>query len=195
LFNDLQQNSFYFYPNFKIILMEQKSISVFGAGLMPGILIGFALIVFQLIMYLLDVPSESYINFLIYVVLAVGLFWSIVQFRDTRLDGFISYGKAVGSGFAVGLIASVLTGIFMYFYLTYMNTGLVEQVLLTAEENMLEQNPNMTDEQIEQALSVVEIFSTPTMMAVMGFVYNVVVSVIFSLIIAIFAKREDRSIA
>ena len=175
--------------------MEQKSISVFGAGLVPGILIGFALIVFQLIMYLLDVPSESYVNFLAFVVLAVGLFWSIVQFRDTRLDGFISYGKAVGSGFAVGLIASILVGIFMYFYLTYMNTGLVEQVLLTAEENMLEQNPNMTDEQIEQALSMVEIFTTPTMMAVMGFVYNVVVSVIFSLIIAIFAKREDRSIA
>ncbi|MCF8348605.1 MAG: DUF4199 domain-containing protein [Bacteroidales bacterium] len=175
--------------------MEQKSISVFGAGLMPGILIGFALIVFQLIMYLLDVPSESYVNYLAFVVLAAGLFWSIIQFRDNRLDGFISYGKAVGSGFAVGLIASVLIGVFMYFYVTYMNTGLVEQVLITAEENMLEQNPNMTDEQIEQAMSMVEIFTTPTMMAVMSFVYNVVVSVIFSLIIAIFAKREDRSIA
>lgn len=175
--------------------MEQRSISVFGAGFMPGILIGFALIVFQLIMYLLDVSSESYLNFLNYVVLAVGLFWSIVQFRDTRLEGFITYGKAVGSGFAVGLIASILMGIFMYFYLTYMNTGLVEQVLLTAEESMLEQNPNMTDEQIEQAMSVVEIFSTPAMMAVMGFLYNVVVSLVFSLIIAIFAKREDRSIA
>jgi len=42
---------------------------------------------------------------------------------------------------------------------------------------------------------MVKIFSSPVMMAVLGFVYNLVISVIFSLIIAIFAKREDRSIA
>jgi chaperone required for assembly of F1-ATPase len=60
---------------------------------------------------------------------------------------------------------------------------------------MLAQNPNMTDEQLEQGLKMVAIFSTPTAMAIMGFIVNLIVSVILSLIIAIFAKREDRSIA
>jgi len=175
--------------------MEQKSTSTFGAGFMPGIYLGLALIVFQLLIYLLDVSTESYLNFLVYVVLAAGLFWSIIHFRDAKLDGYISYGKAVSSGFAVGLYASIILAVFMYFYLTYLNTSVVEQVLLTAENKMLQQNQNMTDEQIDQAMSMVEIFSTPMMMAVLGFVYNVVITVIFSLIIAIFAKREDNGVA
>jgi hypothetical protein len=60
---------------------------------------------------------------------------------------------------------------------------------------MLAQNPDMSDEQLDQALGMVKIFTSPVMMAVMGFIYNVVISVVLSLIFAIFAKREDRSIA
>lgn len=175
--------------------MEQKPTSAFIAAFMPGIYLGLALIVFRLVLFLLDVDMESYVNFSIYVVLAIGLFWGIVNYRDVHRQGLISYGGAFGSGFAIGLYASVLLGIFTYFFVQYIDPSLVEQVMIKAEEGMLDQNPNMTDEQIEQALSMVEIFSSPVMLAVMGFIYNVVISVIFSLIIAIFAKREDRSIA
>lgn len=175
--------------------MEQKSPSNFAAGLMPGIYTGAALIVFRLILFLLDVDRESMYNFTIYIVLVVGLYMGIVNYRDKYLSGVMSYGKVVGSGFAIGLIASVILGVFTYFYVMYIDAAMVADVLLQAEENMLAQNPNMTDEQLEQGLKMVAIFSTPTAMAIMGFIVNLIVSVILSLIIAIFAKREDRSIA
>ena len=175
--------------------MEQKSPSNFAAGLLPGIYTGAALIVFRLILFLLDVDRESMYNFTIYIVLALGLYMGIVSYRDKYLSGVMSYGKVVGSGFAIGLIASVILGIFTYFYVMYIDTTMVADVLLQAEENMLAQNPNMTDEQLEQGLKMAAIFTTPTAMAIMGFIVNLIVSVILSLIIAIFAKREDRSIA
>ena len=60
---------------------------------------------------------------------------------------------------------------------------------------MLEQNPNMSNEQLDQALAMTETFTSPLMMGIMGFIMNLVVSTIFSLIIAIFAKRETKQVA
>ena len=53
----------------------------------------------------------------------------------------------------------------------------------------------MSDEQIDQALTMTEKFTSPAMMGIWGFVGNLVVSTIFSLIIAIFAKRENKNVA
>jgi len=175
--------------------MEQKNTSTFAAGLMPGIYTGLALIVFRLILFLLDVDNESSWNYTIYAVLALGLYMGIVNYRDNYLNGVMSYGKAFGSGFAIGLISSLIMGIFTYFFVVYIDTGLIAEIMLKSEESMLTQNPNMTDEQVDQALKMVSIFTTPVMMSVMGFIVNLITSVILSLIIAIFAKREDRSIA
>ena len=175
--------------------MEEKMKSAFMPSLMPGIYVGFALIVFSLITFLLDVEYDSYIKYISYVILALGLFWSIISFRDNQMGGYIEYGKAFSAGFYTGLFAAVITGIFTFIYIQYLDPGLVDEIMLATEESMLEQNPNMSDEQIDQTLSYTEMFMSPLVMSIMGFISNVVVSVIFSLIIAIFAKRENNQVA
>tara|TARA_Y100000385_G_C13096060_1_gene641388 strand:+ start:150 stop:485 length:336 start_codon:yes stop_codon:yes gene_type:complete len=111
------------------------------------------------------------------------------------MDGFLDYKGAFSAGFYTGLIASLIAGIFAYVYAQYIDIGLTEEILMQAETEMLENNPNMTDEQIDQALTMTEKFTSPAMMGVWGFVGNLVVSTILSLIIAIFAKRENKNVA
>jgi len=60
---------------------------------------------------------------------------------------------------------------------------------------MLEGNPNISDEQLEQALSMTEKFTSPVMITVFAFLANVIFATILSLIIAIFAKRENNAAA
>ena len=175
--------------------MEEKQKSAFMPSLMPGIYLGFVLIIYSLLMFLLDVDRESYINYFSWVILAAGIYWSIVSFRDKQLDGYIEYGKAFSAGFYTGLFASVLAGIFLYIYVQYIDLGMIDEILINAEESMLESNPDMSNEQIDQALSITETFTSPLMMGIMGFIMNLVVSTIFSLIIAIFAKRENNQVA
>ena len=175
--------------------MEEKQKSAFMPSLMPGIYIGFALILFSLTTFLFDVDYESPIKYISYVILALGLLWSIISFRDKQMGGYIEYGKAFSAGFYTGLFAAVITGIFTFFYIGYLDVGLIDEIMLASEEAMLDQNSNMSDEQIDQALSYTEMFMSPLIMSVMGFISNVVVSVIFSLIIAIFAKRENNQVA
>jgi len=171
--------------------MEEKMKSAFMPTLMPGIYLGFALIMYTLVLYILDVDMESPLKYGSYAIMAVGLFLSTVAFRDKHLNGYITYGKAFSAGFYTGLFASVIASIFTVIYVQYIDTELIANILLIAEESMLESNPDMTNEQIDQALSMTEMFTSPMMMGIMGFIANVILSAILSLIIAIFAKREN----
>lgn len=172
--------------------MEKKS--AFGPSILPGIYLGVSLVLFSLITFLLDVDIQSPIKYVSWLILAAGLFWAIISFRDKQMGGFIDYKGAFSSGFYTGLIASIIAGLFMFVYVQYIDPGIIDQILLETEAT-LEQNPNMSDEQIEQALEMTESFTSPILMSVFGFLGNLVASTVLSLIIAIFAKRENKEIA
>ena len=172
--------------------MEKKS--AFGPSAISGVYLAVALIVFSLLTFLLDVEYDSPIKYISYAILAIGLYLTIVSYRDKHMGGFISYKGAFTSGFYTALIASLITGLFTFIYVEYIDTTLVEQILITTEETMLESNPDMSDEQIEQALSYTEMFTSPVVMSIFGFLGNLVVSIILSLIISIFAKRENKEV-
>ncbi|MAZ93231.1 MAG: hypothetical protein CMF58_02340 [Lentimicrobiaceae bacterium] len=173
--------------------MEKKS--AFGPASLSGFYLGITLIIFSLLLFLLDIDLESPFRYISYIIVAAGLFWSMISYRDKYMDGFLDYKGAFSAGFYTGLIASLIAGIFAYVYAQYIDIGLTEEILMQAETEMLENNPNMTDEQIDQALTMTEKFTSPAMMGVWGFVGNLVVSTILSLIIAIFAKRENKNVA
>lgn len=173
--------------------MEENNKSAVMPSLTYGIYLGFALIIFSLILFLLEVEFDSKLTWISYLIMAAGLFWAMISFRDKHNGGFASYGKAFGTGFWTGLFAAIVSAIFTYFYVIYIDAGLIDQILLQAEEAILETNPNMSDEQLEQALSMTEMFTSPVMMTVWAFVGNLVGATLLSLIIAIFAKREDPS--
>ncbi len=175
--------------------MEENKNSALMPSLMSGIYLAFALIVYSLLMYLLDIDRESPIMYISYAILAGGLFWAVVSYRDKHMGGFIEYGKAFSSGFLTGLFASIITAIFTYIYVQYIDPGLVEEILAQAEEEMLADNPNMSDEQMDQALSITASLTSPVMISVWAFLGNVLFTVVLSLIIAIFAKRENKQMA
>ncbi len=169
--------------------MENQKSTV-NASIMYGLLLSIVLIVFSLLMYLLDVDHDSKIMWLSYLIMAGGLFWAMVSYRDKYSGGFLSYGSAFGVGFWTGLFASVLASAFTYFFVTMINPGMIEQILIETENNMLESNPNISDEELDMILSYTEKFTTPVMLTVIGFIANVFFATILSLIIAIFVKRE-----
>ena len=175
--------------------MEENNKSVIMPSLMYGIYLGFALIVYSLLLFLLDVDQESWLTWISYVVMAAGLFWAMISVRDKELGGFTTYGKAFSIGFWTTLFATIIASIFTYVYVIYIDPGMIEEILLKAEESMLEGNPNMSDDQLETALMWTERMTSPVMITVWGFFANIVFGTILSLIIAIFAKRENSSAA
>jgi len=169
--------------------MENQN-SVIKPSLTYGLYLGIALILFSLVMYLLDIDHDSKLMWVSYIIMAGGLFWAMISFRDKINGGFVTYGKAFGTGFWTGLFAAIIGTAFTYIYVTMIDPGMIEEILLKAEEQILDSSPNMSDEQLEQALSMTEKFTSPIMITIWGFVANVIFATILSLIIAIFVKRE-----
>jgi hypothetical protein len=160
-----------------------------------GIGTGAVMVIFSLVFFLLNVDEKSFVNSLVYIILVAGMFWGMYNIRENRLDGAMKYGKAVGTGFWIGFVASLIVSIYYYFYLTYLNPGILDNVMVEAQNKILEQNPDISEEDLDRALSMVEMFSKPYISAIVQIFSNSVISIIFSLIIAIFVKREDRTIA
>jgi len=173
--------------------MEQKS--TFFPALQFGLLTGLAMVVYTLVLYLAGVDMHSYWNLLSYVFFIGGLLWGITSIREKQLEGVMSYGKAFGTGFWITLFVAIVLGIFAYFYLKDINPGALADATAKAEDKILASNPNISDADLQKALGMVKVFTNPIMSAVTQLISNLVAGTIFSLIIAIFAKREDRTLA
>ncbi len=185
---------FLFLPKINLLDMENQK-SALMPSLSAGLILGIILIVYSLLLYVVDLNENVWLASISYVITAVVLYFAIINFRDKEQNGFLSYGKGVGVGTLIGFFASILLAIFTYIYVSYIDPGVLEEAIIKAEESILEQNPNIGDAELEQAIGIAEIFTSPVMMTVMTVFWYTMVSVVFSLLISIFAKHEDNNIA
>jgi len=146
-------------------------------------------------MFLAGLDPHSNWNLISFVVFAGAMFWGVTNIRDRQLEGIMSYGKAFGVGFWIAVFAAVLAAIYSYFYLKYLDPSVLQNAVSIAEDKILSSNPNISDADLEKALSFAKLFSNPVFSSVWALVANIFAGTIFSLIIAIFAKREDKTIA
>lgn len=96
--------------------MTENRPSNVKVALNNGIILGAALILFSLLLYIIDVPYTSKASWISYLIIVIGAVLAIKQWRDKYNDGYLSYGGAFSNGFLTllfaGILASVWTGIF-----------------------------------------------------------------------------------
>lgn len=174
--------------------MEEKPRSIAANSLWYGVITGAALIVFSLLMFLAGLHTKSYLNYIGYVILIGGMVWGTMEYRNKYLGGFMPYAKAFTSCFLIGLFAGVLIAIYTWVFAQYIHPGFIQELLDISREKIVESSANMSEEQIEQALEMSAKFMSPVMMAVWSFLAYVFASAILGLIVAIFMKKEDKSV-
>ncbi len=168
--------------------MENKSVFLPAFGY--GILVSVALIIFKLILYILDIDDQSYWQVLYYVIFALGLLYSMIFVRNKTLDGYITFGKAFMVGFYATLAVSLIMAIYTYIYMTVINPGMIADMLSQAEEKIIETNPEMSDEDLEKALSMAKMFMQPGIMAISTLIMSTIMGSLLSLVAAALSKRN-----
>ena len=174
--------------------MEEKPRSAISNGMYFGAITGAALIVFSLIMFLLDLYLNKTVSWISYLVLAGGMFYGTFDFRKKYTNGFMTYGKAFTACFWTGLFAGVIASVYMLIFAKFIHPGFINELLEQARASMLASKPDLSEEQLEQALSMSAKFMTPVMMTIWGLVVYAVSSAIIALILAFFLKKEDPSL-
>ncbi|MBN1990716.1 MAG: DUF4199 domain-containing protein [Bacteroidales bacterium] len=170
--------------------MEPKSNSLVKSAMTSGLILGLALIVFNVVLYILGIyKPPTWVGILNYVIIIGGVFYGQKKFRDDELGGFISYGRALGTGVLVALFASVIYGVYYYLLTAVIDPGYMEKIYEVMEEAYIEMG--MSDDQVESTLEVAKGFTSPLMLmftSVIGFVFW---GTLFSLITSIFIKKNE----
>jgi hypothetical protein len=171
--------------------MEEKQTSLGMHSLIYGVGTGIGLIIFTLIQYVTNIYLNQTVGYLAFVIMAAGMIFGSLQYRKVQLKGFMTYGQAFTVNFLIALFATVMSIIFFFFYVKYINTGMIEELLALTRTKMEAKAGTMSQEQIDQAMMYTEKFMSPVWMAIWGLLGNAFFAAIIALIIAIFERKKD----
>ena len=175
--------------------MEPKARTLFNNSLIYGLLTAAISIVFSVITYLLDLQMNNPVMYFSFVILLAGIIYGTMQYKNVSLGGYISFGKAFLSGFLIVLIASVISSIYSYIFLTFIDHAYLERIIQQsmdkAEADMVKKG--LSGDQIEPALAIARKFMSPIAMSAMAILSSAFFGAILSLITAAFVKKEDKS--
>lgn len=170
--------------------------NVSNAPMMPsaskhGVFLGIALILIQTIFYLADIKLDSGLGYLTYLVLIGGLFLAIKVYRDQFNEGFISYGRSVGYGVLVAVLAGIISSVFTFILYEIIDPNLIDKLLIDTETQMLDSG--IAEEQLDMAMEMNRKMITPTFLALMGVLGQAFMGLVFSLVLAVFLKKEGNT--
>ena len=154
-----------------------------------GAILGLSLCVVSAIFMSLGFETSNVQQWIGYV-LTIGIIsYGTISFRDKHNEGFITYTKAFTSCLLITFYSSIILAFFMYIYLSFIDQSLIDQILEKAEEEMM--NKKLPDDQIEDAMKMTRMFTTPIVMAIFTIIINTFMGAIFGLITAAFLKRDN----
>ena len=148
-----------------------------------GLLLGIILVFIGVIMYVTNYHLEPHWSFML---LTFAAFIAVVIFgiKAFKIEngGFLSLGEAIKVAVGIGLIAAIIGGLWTILLATVIEPDYMLQMEDIQREQMLEQFPEMTDAQIDNALGMSATFRTPWVTFALGLVMYMFFGLIIGLI-------------
>lgn len=177
--------------------MEQN-VSTFSAGMRYGLLGGVTLVIIGLIMYLtgaVDYSSgkqDSLSQLLSFLILVTSVVLAIKYFKTE--NGSLSFGQGVGASFFTGLFMGIVQAVWVYVFFSFIDPGALELIQEATKEQTLASG-QMSEEEYEQAESMMNAFTSPGVMSFMTVIMSIIFSLIIGLIASLIMKEEANPLA
>lgn len=171
--------------------METQQASLKKIALNYGVLLALLSIVLQVISYVLDAHIDrpwwlSVLQLLISVSVIV---YGIKSFK-TENAGFLTLGQALKTGVAISLIAGIIAVIFNYIFMNFIDPDFIEKTMQFSREQMIADNPNLTQQQIDNAMEISAKFMSPWIMSAFAIIATLFFGFIISLVSGLIMKKE-----
>lgn len=171
--------------------MQEQQPSMLKSALNYGAILGLALVALTMIPFLMDDYENKIFQYISYVVMIGGLYWSIKSYRDKERGGFISYGNALGFGVLVSVGFAILTAVFSYIYIKFVDDTILQ--FMAEETRRQMEDRNMGDAEMEQAMQMASSFTSAGFISFMAFIANVFIGFVISLVLGFVLKKESES--
>src|SRR5690606_18759874 len=114
-------------------------------------------------------------------VITIFLFVQAIKAFRQGNGGYLSLGEAIKVGLATAAVAGIIGAVYSYIHYTYIHPEFIENIIDTAREKMLEQNPDMPQEQMDMAMAMTEKFTSPFVLSA----FSLIGSLFFGFIISV----------
>ncbi|NOY36327.1 MAG: DUF4199 domain-containing protein [Chlorobi bacterium] len=172
--------------------METTKTSVWKGTLNAGLILGLVLVLYGLILWFFDQSLNKTLGAFSYIIIIVGLYLGIKDFRDNSRGGVLSYGGVIGTGTVISLYVGIIGAVFAIILYKFIDPGLIDKLISFSEQKLVDRG--MTDEQIEMAMKISGKFMNPYFIAINTLWGYVFIGVIISLFEGIFLKREGEPV-
>lgn len=153
-----------------------------------GLILGVILIGFGIVIQLAGLIGNQAVSWINFVFVGVIMYMAHKAFKDEG-DGYLSYGQGLGIGTLVTVIGSVISTVFTYVYIKFIDDSMIAIIKEQQYDKMIEQG--MPEDQIDKAMEMSAAFMTPEIIVVMGILFTVFFGFILSLIISAITKNAN----
>jgi len=170
---------------------NEQQPSKMKSALNYGAIFGLVLLVVDLSSFILELLENEVFKYLSWGLIIGGVVFGIKKHRDNILNGFITYGGALGYGVLLSFFASIISSFVSYLYLKFIDDSILAILVERAEIEMIEQG--QPDQALEMGMKIVEVIYSPMGMFVFGIFTTTLMGFIVSLIAAAFLKNDPDS--
>ncbi len=168
--------------------MEHEHPSLNRFSMIHGLYLGLALILNQLIFFIMGNPFSTITGTLVYAILIAGIGYAMWSFAKLNTEEGLPYSRALGMGTLVSLFGGILFAFFTFIEYKYIDAGLVDKFLAYLEAKFLEQG--LKDDAVETILATYKKMLSPGILSFSQIFSITLFGFIISLVLAIFFKKE-----
>ena len=162
-----------------------KSIVINYALLLAGISIAFNLMLFFLDMHY----QQSQASGIVGIVIMIGvIIYAFIQFKKNN-EGFISLSESLKIGLGISSVAALIGVVYSFILSEFLDPNLMQKAIDFQMEKMRIENPEMTQDQLENIRSMQEKFSGPLIRSAFQIIGSLFIGFIISLIGGLIVKR------
>ena len=171
--------------------METPTPSIKKIALNYGVLLALLSIALQVVSYALDAHIDRpWWLGVVQLIISVGIVIMGLKAFRAENSGFLTLGQALKTGIAISLIAGIISVIFNYIFINFIDPDFIQKTLEFSKEQMIVQNPNMSQEEMDMAMDISAKFMSPVVMSAIALLFTLFMGFIISLIAGLIMKRN-----
>ena len=171
--------------------MEQPNITPGKFSMNYGLMLGLVMIVINVLMYVtgMTLEGKQWPQFLYYLIFPITIFYAVNQFKKKN-GNVLSLGQAIKTGLIIAIISPLVFSLYSLIFHYVIDPDFVSKVMEVTREKMME-NPNMTEEQVDQSMAFAEKFMNPFLGVTFWIALSAIFGLIYSLIAGLIMKNEQ----
>jgi hypothetical protein len=170
--------------------MESQNVSVGSFAKNYGLVLGLILILIAVLMYVtgLQLKGEQWPMYIYYIIFPAVIIYAISQYKKSNAN-ILSLGQAIKVGLLIAVISAIIFAVYGLIF-NFLIDPEFQVLAMEATRDKLLENPNLTEELVDQQMVMIEKFSNPILGSAFWIALSAFFGLIYSLIGGLVMKKE-----